>query len=625
MTTRGSRTRKIALGCLLCVSAALAAPAQDGTTVRVGGVVRDAAGLSLAGVLIERLSGPESTETDAQGAFTLVLPLGSTLRASRSGYVTVTHGVDPRDAQNGLVLTLVAVPRLDESVVVEAVRAADWVPVTTRDVGHGELERLDHGQEMPFLLKDTPSLTQYSDDGAEGGYSYLYLRGIPQTRLNLTLDGVPLTDAEDGAFYWVNLAGLAASLESVQIQRGVGTSSFGAASFGGAVDLESATAGGEPSLEGAMGAGSLGTMRGSLGAHSGGFGSGFAAFARATYQQTDGYRDHSGALQRSLALGVSRTTARSLFKLFGLAGREQQQLAFYAVDEDTLKGSPRENPLSPAERDRFSQGLVQAQYSYAFTAATHLTVQAYTNAATGWYRIYADPERDSLYEYGLDWRAVGGRASVQQQRGRVDLTLGAFAQGFASTHTRDVSDGTRDYLNHGHKDEASAFAKAGVRAGRWRAYAEAQVRHARFRYEGDLDLGSVSWTFLNPRVGARLELSASLVALCFDRPQHPRAGPLRLVRRRGQPDPGLRPAGRPPGACHRRRGRPRPARRALLSAGQPLLDGVPQRDRADGRAVGDRPALEAKRGPELPPWYRAGGCVPALSGVASWRDPVVEP
>ena len=357
MTTKESRTRKIALGFLLFVSGALAAPAQDETTVvRVAGVVRDAAGQALAGVLIEGLSGPESTETDAQGAFTLVLPPGSTLRASRSGYVTVTHSVDPQEASSALVLTLVAVPRLDESVVVEAVRAADWVPVTTRDVGRGELERLDHGQEMPFLLKETPSLTQYSDDGAEGGYSYLYLRGIPQTRLNLTLDGVPLTDGEDGAFYWVNLAGLAGSLESVQIQRGVGTSSFGAASFGGAVDLESATAGGEPSLEGAMGAGSLGTMRGSLGAHSGSFGSGFAAFARATYQQTDGYRDHSGALQRSLALGVSRTTARSLFKLFGLAGREQQQLAFYAADEDTLRDSPRENPLSPAERDRFVSG-----------------------------------------------------------------------------------------------------------------------------------------------------------------------------------------------------------------------------------------------------------------------------
>ena len=201
MTTKESRTRKIALGFLLFVSGALAAPAQDETTlVRVAGVVRDAAGQALAGVLIEGLSGPESTETDAQGAFTLVLPPGSTLRASRSGYVTVTHSVDPQEASSALVLTLVGVPRLDESVVVEAVRAADWVPVTTRDVGRGELERLDHGQEMPFLLKETPSLTQYSDDGAEGGYSYLYLRGIPQTRLNLTLDGVPLTDARGRCF-----------------------------------------------------------------------------------------------------------------------------------------------------------------------------------------------------------------------------------------------------------------------------------------------------------------------------------------------------------------------------------------------------------------------------------------
>ena len=508
MATLNEKTREIALGCLLLAASAAAARAQDPASFEVAGVVRDTSGRPLAGVRVERLSGAEATETDAQGAFTLALPVASTLRVSRTGYLTLTYPLRPEASLTGLVLTLLAAPHRDESVVVAAVRAPDWAPVTTKDMGREELERLDHGQEMPFLLKETPSLTQYSDDGAESGYSYLYLRGIPQTHLNLTLDGVPLTDAEDGAFYWVNLAGLAGSLASLQIQRGVGTSSFGAASFGGAVHLESATAeGGEPALEGAFGAGSLGTMRGSFGAHSGGFGSGFAAFGRATYQQTDGYRDHSGALQRGLAMGVSRQTARSVFKLFGLAGREQQQLAFYAVDEDTLRHSPRENPLSPAERDRFGQGLVQAQYSYAFGAATHATAQAYTNAADGWYRIYADPERTSLYEYGLDWRAIGGRVSVQRQKGRMDLTAGAFAQGFVSTHTREIVDGGRDYLNHGHKDETSAFAKVGFLAGRWHAYADAQVRHARFRYEGDEDLGSVSWTFFNPRVGARVELS----------------------------------------------------------------------------------------------------------------------
>ena len=130
---------------------------------------------------------------------------------------------------------------------------------------------------------------------------------------------------------------------------------------------------------------------------------------------------------------------------------------------------------------------------------------------------------------------------------------------------------------------------------------------------------------LQPAGGGTDGPEVALVGLCVDRPQHPRARPLRLVRRRGQPDPGLRPAGRPPGACHRRRGRPRPARRALLSPGQPLLDGVPQRDRADGRAVGDRPALEAQRRPELPAWRRVGGRVPAFPRVALWRDRVPEP
>ncbi|HVQ28392.1 MAG TPA: TonB-dependent receptor, partial [Vicinamibacteria bacterium] len=396
MKTKPSKAGEITIGCLLLLSSVRFAHGQDAAIVEVRGVVREASGHPLAGVRIERLAGPEATETDAQGAFALAVPLGSALRASRPGYAPLTHAIEAQGSPFELALTLVALPRLEESVVVDAVRAAEWVPVTTQDMGREAISGLDHGQEMPFLLKQAPSLTQYSDGGAEGGYSYLYLRGIPQTRLNLTLDGVPLSDGEDGAFYWVDLPGLAGSVDNVQIQRGVGTSSFGAAAFGGAVHLESTPAdGGKPALEGALGGGSLGTMRGSLGAHSGSLGAGFAAFARATYQETDGYRDHSGVLQRGLALGVSRQTSRSVFKLFGLTGREQQQLAFYAADEDTLRVSPRANPLSPEERDRFGQGLVQAQYSYAFSGETHATAQAYTNAADGWYRIYSDPEHGS--------------------------------------------------------------------------------------------------------------------------------------------------------------------------------------------------------------------------------------
>lgn len=504
---------EIVVGCLLLAAgSAREVPAEQAKVV-VSGVIRDQAERPLADARVAWVTpvdGPEApieVLSGADGTFRLEVPAGrGALRASRAGHAEVTRNLDARGPLTDLVFVLPAVPRLDETVVVEAVRAADWVPVTATDLSREEVERLDRGQEMPFLLKAAPSLTQYSDNGSEGGYSYLYLRGIPQSRLNLTLDGVPLTDAEDGAFYWVNIPGLAGAVESLQVQRGVGTSSIGAASFGGSVSLEGRHPAEGPGLDAALGLGSLGTGRGSLGAQSGRFGPDLAAFARAHYQETDGYRDHSGVVQRSLFFGASRQGERSFLKVFGVAGREQQQLAFYAVDEDTLGTSPRENPLSPAERDRFGQQLLQAQLAYALSAQTRLTAQAYTTGAEGWYRIYADAERTSLFEYGLDWRTVGGTATLNHRRGSLELTLGTQVQGFVSTHSRLVVDALPDYENHGDKDEWSAFAKAGYRAGRWSAWADAQVRHARFRYEGDLDLGSVDWTFFNPRVGARFEV-----------------------------------------------------------------------------------------------------------------------
>jgi iron complex outermembrane recepter protein len=506
---------EIVVGCLLLAPVS-AGELHAEEAVVVSGVVRDQAERPLAGAQVVRVTRDEAAEahvvlTGLDGRFRMDVPGGRVvLRASRAGHAAATQDLDARENLTDVVFVLAAIPRLDETVVVEAVRAADWVPVTATDLPRERIEGLDHGQEMPFLLKAAPSLTQYSDNGSEGGYSYISLRGIPQSRLNLTLDGVPLADAEDGAFYWVNIPGLAGAVESLQVQRGVGTSSIGTASFGGSVSLEGRHPAEGPGLDAALGMGSLGTGRGSLGAQTGRFGPELAAFARAHYQETDGYRDHSGVLQRSFFFGASRQGERSFLNVFGVAGREQQQLAFLAVDEETLRGSPRENPLSPAERDRFGQQLLQAQLAYALSAQTRLTAQAYTTAADGWYRIYADAERTSLFEYGLDWRTVGGTATLNHRRGALELTLGTQVQGFTSTHSRQVVDVGPDYENHGDKDEWSAFAKAGYRAGRWSAWADAQVRHARFRYEGDLDLGSVGWTFFNPRAGARFEVRPPL-------------------------------------------------------------------------------------------------------------------
>ncbi len=496
----------------LFIIVVVALPALAGAVdFTLTGSVRSLEGRPLAGATVAVRDSSLAGQADAAGRWRLVVPPGPrVLEALRPGYRTVTLSVTVDADRGDLDFVLEPLYRLSEEVVVQAIRADVETPVTKTDLGRAEVERLDYGQEMPFLLKDVPSVTQYSDTGMGAGYSYLYLRGIPQTRLNVTLDGVPLNEPEDAALYFVDFGDFASSLESIQVQRGVGTSSVGTASFAGSVNFASLDLGEHARVDGRLGGGSFGTARATLGVQSGRVGPALRLYARGAYQETDGFRDHSGVTQKSLFYGASRQDDHSFLKVFGFVGREQTELAFLATEEDVLEQDLRFNPLSTDERDAFGQQFVQAQYTRFLSSTSSVAGQVYYNGAGGWYRIWADPERAALYQYDLDWHFVGGLATFRHVKGPLDLTAGAHVNGYESEHARDVVDVGPQYLNRGHKNEQSGFAKLGYDLGRFHLYGDAQLRHASFRYEGDLPLGSVDWTFFNPKAGVRFAQGPAL-------------------------------------------------------------------------------------------------------------------
>ncbi|HYW50267.1 MAG TPA: TonB-dependent receptor plug domain-containing protein, partial [Gemmatimonadaceae bacterium] len=126
-----------------------------------------------------------------------------------------------------------------EGVIVRAVRANGTAPIAQTTIGARTIERRSVGQDVPMmLLGTTPSLTAHSESGTNWGYSYLRLRGMDQSRINLSIDGIPLNDPEDQVFYFANFADLASSLQSVQVQRGAGTTGAGTASYAGSVNFE---------------------------------------------------------------------------------------------------------------------------------------------------------------------------------------------------------------------------------------------------------------------------------------------------------------------------------------------------------------------------------------------------
>ena len=400
-------------------------------------------------------------------------------------------------------------PHVSENVVVKALRADDVVPVTKTDIDRTELQAKNYGQEIPVLLQEAPSVTGYSETGSGQGYAYLSLRGIGETRLNMTFDGVPLNEPEDSAVYTADFANLSGNLSSVQIQRGVGTSTVGAAAYAGSINFESIQPTAASSLDLQLGGGSFGTARASANWNTGDFGGGWRLSLRPTWQTTDGFRESSGVKQDSMYFALIRDFETSTLRVSGFIGEERIQQAFLAVEADVLAQDLRSNPLAPQERDHFHEFLTTTQWTKALGDQASLSLQAYVVGAGGWYRLFADEDtRTDLQEYGLSWLYGGGLATYTRDFGAFHLTAGANAYGYESTHTQDeVDTGQRNYLNHGYKNEVSGFVKLLGNLGAWHPFLDAQVRYAHLTYSGDVGEAGRGWTFFNPKAGVRFDVS----------------------------------------------------------------------------------------------------------------------
>jgi iron complex outermembrane receptor protein len=393
-----------------------------------------------------------------------------------------------------------------ETVEVVGIRAGVDMPVTTADLNRMQLDRISYGQDVPQLLQYAPSMNWYSDSGTGSNYSYFSLRGIQQTRINMTYDGAPLNDPAEHALYFNNFGDFINEVDSVQIQRGVGTSTVGSPAFGGSVNFASRPPSTRAGLTGRMQLGSYDTTRASLGGHTGSFGNGFWASGRYSYATTDGYRDHSGGSNNTFFLNAGWQGANSSLKFTGFSGNEQQQLAWLAVDPETLAQNRRFNPLDEEERDSFGQEFAQVRYMRDLGDGWLGTASLYYNGADGWFRLWDSPAQNDLLQFGIDQGFWGSMVTATRTGERVTATFGAHYNDFSGDHTLDI-EGARIYANTGFKKTANVFAKVEYRAADWILYGDLHLRWAEFRYEGDIDLGSVGWGFLDPKVGARYLLS----------------------------------------------------------------------------------------------------------------------
>ncbi len=408
-----------------------------------------------------------------------------------------------------------------EGVQVNAIRSPS-APISAKTIDRAEIQRRYVGQETPILLQSAPGITAYSESGSGSNYSYMRLRGMDQTRINLTLDGIPLNEPEDQSLYFSNFPDFANSIASVQVQRGVGSSSHGTASYAGSVNFESVpiavvNRGAEVQLT----AGSYNSKRGSAVYQTGLLPGGFAAYVRASAQHTDGYRYNSGNSSRSTFASAGWFGSSDIIKLSLLAGLSSNQQAYYASPLSVLDTLPRDNPFGNtpelAVGDRFHQDLLSLAWTHALSPKASVATTAYGFDAGGWYD-YPATGVDDAYHYLLHSRWGGLTSALDWQGVSSSASMGVNVARYAREHwqTQRPELVTRYYDNTGYKGEQSAFVKGSVTSGAVSYSGDVQLRLVQFRYDPTAGSGvqpaSVSFRFVNPKAGVSVAVAQGVSA-----------------------------------------------------------------------------------------------------------------
>ena len=319
----------------------LSVPAVQGQTNRgvITGTVTDSEGTPLAGasVVVDSLKAGVATGNDGRYALRGVNYGGYALRISFTGFepfdtVVVVSGNTIVDAslKEALFVT--------DDVIVRGSRAGSRTPMAHSTVLAAEMRSRDLTRDMPYLLALTPSVVETSDAGNGVGYTSLRIRGSDASRINITLDGIPLNDAESQQVFWVDLPDLASSTGSIQIQRGVGTSTNGAGAFGASVNISSMTPPDDPGGEAALSFGSFNTVRVSAKAWTGILGDRFNMMVRASLIGSDGYVDHSASdIRSAMVTGIWSAPANRLRFNF-LTGSEKTGISWWGVPAESTAG-----------------------------------------------------------------------------------------------------------------------------------------------------------------------------------------------------------------------------------------------------------------------------------------------
>ncbi|MEN8006484.1 MAG: TonB-dependent receptor [Candidatus Krumholzibacteriota bacterium] len=436
-------------------------------------------------------------------------------------------------------------------VVVTASRYDDGTLMNVTNITQEELQLREPDLELPMLLQGIPGVFSYSDAGSGLGYTYLKIRGFDQRRVGVLFNGIPLNDPEDHQVWWVDMPDLAASVQDIQVQRGVTNSIGGMTAIGGTVNIVSADLAEKPGGMFSLNAGSYGFSRQMISYQTGKLGQGFSSMIRLSRQESDGYRDRSGHEGWGVFWSGQYETASTWTRINIYTGKELTHHAWDAVPESVLETNRKANQETYHNAvDNFRQPHYELHNTIYLNDSLSLTNRLYYIQGEGYYENYKDDQ--TAENYALDFISgvapddeldlirqkwvrkdhVGWVPGLEWNQDRGRLLVGGDLYTFHSNHWGDVlwaegftpADFNQQFKYHeytGDKDAYSLYANQRYRiVGGLTATVDLHFQHKEYSFMQN-EVGNfvgnqrnaytVDYDFFNPKAALHWQMPGRVV------------------------------------------------------------------------------------------------------------------
>tara|TARA_B110000093_G_scaffold96765_1_gene104326 strand:- start:312 stop:2510 length:2199 start_codon:yes stop_codon:yes gene_type:complete len=424
---------------------------------------------------------------------------------------------------------------LDE-VSVNALRANDKTPMAFTNISKSEIKKSNLGQDLTYLISLTPSVVTTSDAGAGIGYTGLRIRGTDPSRINVTINGIPVNDSESQGVWWVNMPDFASSLDNIQIQRGVGTSTNGAAAFGASINLKTLALNKKAYTITNNSVGSFNTLKNNIEFGSGMLNNKFTFDGRLSRISSDGYIDRATSDLKSLYLQGAYFGKKSVLKAIVFSGQERTYQAWNGVPKRYLDTNRTFNSYTyENEVDNYNQTNYQLHYNEQLNSKTNIHLATHYTHGEGYFE--SEKLNQNLADYGLNNIFIGSDTisstdlvrrkwlnndfggitySINHKNDLVNLVVGGANNVYSGQHYGNViwaqymSNGLYNhqyYKNIATKYDNNVFVKTNFQASeKTSLFLDLQSRNIEYEFngsdiDGNIGVQEVKLDFFNPKFG----------------------------------------------------------------------------------------------------------------------------